>query len=31
VRNDVKGDKRYLVIAENNAGKPGSVVQVQGR
>jgi YVTN family beta-propeller protein len=29
VQSDVKGEKRYLVIAENIAGKPGRVVQVQ--
>ena len=31
VQSDVKGGKRYLVIAANVAGKPGNVVQVQGR
>ena len=31
VQSDVKGGKRYLVIAQNIAGKPGNVVQVQGR
>jgi len=30
VQSDVKGEKRYLVIAENDAGKPGKVIQVQG-
>ncbi|MBN9489035.1 MAG: YncE family protein [Alphaproteobacteria bacterium] len=30
VQSDVKSEKRYLVIAENAAGKPGKVVQVQG-
>jgi YVTN family beta-propeller protein len=30
VQSDVKGEKRYLVIAENGAGKPGTIVQVQG-
>jgi YVTN family beta-propeller protein len=29
VQSDVKGEKRYLVIAENIAGKPGHVFQVQ--
>lgn len=30
VQNDVKNERRYLVIAESNAGKPGTVVQIQG-
>ena len=30
VQSDVKGEKRYLVIAENAAGKVGNIVQVQG-
>ncbi|RFB81431.1 YncE family protein [Methylovirgula sp. 4M-Z18] len=30
VQSDVKGEKRYLVIAENAAGKPRNVIQVQG-
>jgi YVTN family beta-propeller protein len=30
VQSEVNGEKRYLVVAENEAGKPGSVVQVQG-
>jgi hypothetical protein len=30
VQSDVKREKRYLVIAENSAGKPGIIVQVQG-
>jgi YVTN family beta-propeller protein len=31
VQSDVKGERRYLVIAENIAGKPSNVVQAQGR
>lgn len=31
VQSDVRGEKRYLVIAANEAGKPGKVIQVQGR
>jgi len=31
VQGEVKGEKRYLVVAENEAGKPGTVVQVQSR
>ena len=31
VQSDVKGEKRYLVIAENIAGQPSNVVQAQGR
>jgi YVTN family beta-propeller protein len=30
VQSDVKREKRYLVIAESGAGKPGIIVQVQG-
>jgi YVTN family beta-propeller protein len=31
VRSDVEAEKRYLVIAESEAGKPGRIVQVQSR
>ncbi|BAM92233.1 40-residue YVTN family beta-propeller repeat protein [Bradyrhizobium oligotrophicum S58] len=30
VQSEVKDERRYLVIAENAAGKPGKIVQVQG-
>lgn len=31
VQNDVKGERRYLVIAEGTVAKPGAVVQIQTR